>query len=1157
MKDIVKHKTSRLLFAAALFSAGLSACVNRVEIVSGDALRIEIGARVGSALPESKATGSGPVDYDTDRELPVSVVRWDEGGEAAPYLLEPVGATLGKPSADGRWMRKIDFEIPQFYLDRTKESGFQAWYPQESENWVTTADGKPIADDNTMSYNIDGQTDVLVSTFEKGSFATGIPALKFRHALCMYRIYAYAVDEETRDEWGDLTEVRLINLPEKLKVQFPADITAGQTEFSFENGASGARKEYWLLRGSDPAVELWPGFPPSGSGYLGTLIGGAPTDGIIGIVAKTTNQTTGNSVSIARNFKPGYAYNIYLKFSSKGIVNAEVSAGEWIYDGGNVFVDLDPDIRMFTDLSRYGTANSYVVSSANIGYCFDGTVKGNGVNILRRSDGTLIELPDREVKLEVAEVRIIRSDAMMKLVDGTMTYIEDFKERVETPLIELVSNRLSEGKVLFRVPGNKDNPDDYSLQYRGNVKIGAYDKAGKLVWSWHIWVTDKPYNQGYANGYTAMDRNLGAVMTDWSAFRPARSHWSGLYYQWGRKDPVFRPTVDEQPGWSSFWPRYVRAAAPLAEIHADPTAYYWTEGDAAWTTDTENFDHFWGYVGPWDEYAKTLYDPCPPGYRVPEHYAWQASSMQTDITMVSNKEGVFAGYRFSIGGGMIDVYYPGTACLAQAALQTSDRKSVRNAQNESYLYTATPYGDEAAYHFSYADGRDFASVLIYDPTLYHTERTAAYPVRCILESSSPIVENLSKSQTANSYVVSKTGFYKFRANVRGNGVTGLNVFQDGNSFYRSFDAGMGAAITGIDRVDILWWQGDLRPGSAWQTFVAGTPSSADIESRCPIRMIDNGKMNDDYAMFYAIVNEDTYGNVGLAAYDANGRILWTWHIWIQAGTFVTRLGNYTVMDRNLGATFVADAPDGLNQDNIMAAMGLYYQWGRKDPFFAPARPDETGSNTGTWYEKTATGWEWRTANKFRPKSTIQSSVEHPLEFFTSDNSFWQTTYTDYKGQANDLWGYVGGAGSIGESFAKTMYDPCPPGYKVMQHDVFRSANICEDNEEDTFVISQYANDYGLYLNSGMRTSLGAIQADGIWFPNAPAIERQGKFLGHQGVFRLSTATPYYSRQTLNTREMRWWKESSGGWWPSYEYNIRQDHGDNGMSAGRVVRCQME
>lgn len=1148
----------------AVLGCGMSGCALRDDDLMAEAMRIQLGAEVTSSV--LSRVSPNVMDYDVDQTLPITLIRWDENQGDYVYGKTELSATMGTPATDGTWLREIAFDTSQFYNNKEGDVGFAGWYPSSSdEGWVKvkTGDKEEVIDSNhTMTYNLNGTTDVMVSDFARGNFQSGMPALKFHHALSMYKIYVYAVDDECKETWGELTKVTLSNLHQQLKVQLPATFTGDwEPVYSFstpqsESGAP-AYQSYEIL--NDRAGQELP-VGMSNAEEVGTLLHGKPagggsiSEGVLYIEAVTTKQTAGVKVAVVRDFKPGYTYNIYLKFSEKGIINADVSATDWEYDPDNEYV-VTQDYGLLTDLSRYGTANCYIVSSANRGYCFDATVKGNGVNTLTKRDGTVIQLPDRDVNLDIDTVAILRSDAMMELdANGKMQPITNYKERVKPPIVELLSNKLTDGKIVFRVPGNTANSSDYRLIYRGNVKIGAY-KNGKIVWSWHIWVTDKPQNQGYSNGYVALDRNLGAVTDDYETFQPVHSAWSGLYYQWGRKDPIFRPTVDENDDWKDVWPRNViDRAVSVAEAHEKPTAYFWSSTSNDWTTDTENSDYFWGYISVRDDVKKTLYDPCPPGYRVPGNALWENQTDAMTVRPVSN--GNFAGYEFTIRD-MIDIYYPAAACLAEGQLFTCDHNGTHdNTEEYTYLYSATPYDPSLygqtdskykglAYHFRYNEKSGASSpVLVADPDQYHVKRSAAYPVRCVFENSAPTVTDLSEVQTANSYVVSKSGFYKFRATTRGNGVTGLLVVQDDGTYYRSFDATMGAGISGIDKIDLLWWQGDLSTGSDYKTFTNGSPSSDEVAAKCPVTILDNGKLKDGFATFYVKVDETTYGNVGLAAYDANGTILWSWHIWIQPEVKVVRLGDYTVMDRNLGATY-APADNNFGSENFYANLGLYYQWGRKDPFFPPKGKNNTDNSTDAWFKKENGVWTKQTFNNVTSKSTIKESAQHPLDYYSSNNTLWQTSYSNLKEQPNDLWGYVGSAGSIGESFAKTMYDPCPPGYRVMQHDVFESANICNANDDTNFSFdSGIYNENGIYFNDGSSTSKGAISAGGVWFPNARAINNSGVFVN--GNYRLSTATPYYKdTQTLNVREMRWTNSS-----------IQQDN-SSWMAAARVVRCQME
>ena len=71
---------------------------------------------------------------------------------------------------------------------------------------------------------------------------------------------------------------------------------------------------------------------------------------------------------------------------------------------------------------------------------------------------------------------------------------------------------------------------------------------------------------------------------------------------------------------------------------------------------------------------------------------------------------------------------------------------------------------------------------------------------------------------------------------------------------------------------------------------------------------------------------DMEGNALIALCNADGDILWSWHIWFtddpRGQEYYNNAG--TMMDRNLGATSATPGDVG--------ALGLLYQWGRKDPF---------------------------------------------------------------------------------------------------------------------------------------------------------------------------------------------------------------------------------
>lgn len=82
----------------------------------------------------------------------------------------------------------------------------------------------------------------------------------------------------------------------------------------------------------------------------------------------------------------------------------------------------------------------------------------------------------------------------------------------------------------------------------GNALVGIYDASNRLLWSYHIWCPeDDPtdgmyaYTQTNSGSYNVMTMPLGALKKA-SAGMSDPQDAAGLYYQWGRKDPMGRPT---------------------------------------------------------------------------------------------------------------------------------------------------------------------------------------------------------------------------------------------------------------------------------------------------------------------------------------------------------------------------------------------------------------------------------------------------------------------------------------------------------------------------------------------------------------------------------------------------------------------------------------
>ena len=270
--------------------------------------------------------------------------------------------------------------------------------------------------------------------------------------------------------------------------------------------------------------------------------------------------------------------------------------------------------------------------------------------------------------------------------------------------------------------------------------------------------------------------------------------------------------------------------------------------------------------------------------------------------------------------------------------------------------------------------------------------------------------NLSVSESANCYIVSSAGSYMFRT-VQGNSST---------------------SVGSVASAEVLW--------ESFGTDVA--PNVGDL--------IKSVSHSDGYIYFQTA---DTFkeGNAVIAAKDASGTILWSWHIWFtdqpQGQTYYNNAG--TMMDRNLGATSATPGDVG--------TLGLLYQWGRKDPFLGFSSISEyvVAKSTITWPSAVSSD---------SSTGTIAYATAHPTTFITSNESNYDWYYTGSDITDNTRWTESGSA--------KSIYDPCPSGWRVPDGG--------ENSVWSKALGSSSPNIY--YSSGGMNVSGKFGSASTIWYP---------------------------------------------------------------------------
>lgn len=168
---------------------------------------------------------------------------------------------------------------------------------------------------------------------------------------------------------------------------------------------------------------------------------------------------------------------------------------------------------------------------------------------------------------------------------------------------------------------------------KGNALVALKDDAGQILWSFHVWVTDTPEDLPYTNinGGVFMDRNLGATSLERCNKTTPALDMLGLYYQHGRKDPFacslasWNTTLSESEAVSSENGniaftirnpniRLIKTAAKNNWENYGDCLSFWGASKNLGTTNAAIISNCESE----DDSPKTVYDPCPAGYKVPE-----------------------------------------------------------------------------------------------------------------------------------------------------------------------------------------------------------------------------------------------------------------------------------------------------------------------------------------------------------------------------------------------------------------------------------------------------------------------------------------------------------------------------------------------------------
>lgn len=332
-------------------------------------------------------------------------------------------------------------------------------------------------------------------------------------------------------------------------------------------------------------------------------------------------------------------------------------------------------------------------------------------------------------------------------------------------------------------------------------------------------------------------------------------------------------------------------------------------------------------------------------------------------------------------------------------------------------------------------------------------------------------EDLSSVETANTYLISKAGKYKFNAQLKGNGAIPAAL----SDVVASNEIAPKSAL-------VLWYN-TLQTSNNWVDASPVDVSSVALGEDGYVRFSTPETFVPGNAVIAVFAEEGvTYDSITADENKCinNATLLWSWTIWAAESyapeASAVNADGKVFMDRNLGAVISGVGSTGEYEPAY--AVGNYYQWGRKDPFpsisdYCNYRPCQYANtligtptytpivalrvngqsaaknvNNQVWGYRTKddgsfnidSSWHTIERNSIAAPSSSNSvfagyAVEHPYVYILNskypDGGYYPWVTTNDQSY-REFWG--------GSESKKTLFDPCPTGWRV-----------CNKSEAESFM----------------------------------------------------------------------------------------------------------
>ena len=352
--------------------------------------------------------------------------------------------------------------------------------------------------------------------------------------------------------------------------------------------------------------------------------------------------------------------------------------------------------------------------------------------------------------------------------------------------------------------------------------------------------------------------------------------------------------------------------------------------------------------------------------------------------------------------------------------------------------------------------------------------------------------------TANSYVISAPGHYRIPlvyGNAIENGNNNPSSYQTSNTgtyILSNFQDHAGHAIddpwiektngganNGVDGAEVVW------ADAADLVHLSSTPISHDASGNA---FLD-----------FEVTEHDIQSGNAVVAVKKGGTTVWSWHLWfapkdaldkIPVTNHQGKVYNFTKETLGWkptqwsGSTY--DKPrtvkvkveqtvanSGTKQEtvinitqnpgNVKQGATTLYQFGRKDAFPGVDASDLAANSHFT--------------QNAGDNMSIKNGIQHPDNFYTNGLSWWPAPPTGYS--YYNLWSADNTVGGFNDnSVIKTVYDPCPVGFKMPASNAFtgftaNGQNSGPMNVDGTSNGQTYRNNFGhnFWTNSSKTATI--------------------------------------------------------------------------------------